>query len=138
MENKKDRFHPQLDSSIQTKARGLLHMEHEFIAHHIRRSDSGPREPHNLDATRKVLRRLLEALDGLQAWIMDSRSTRNTQSTRWTPSPDNGFQKRSKHSMNVFRSTRSLQDSTTKSSGLLTGVKYPRVGSSSWMPTSSD
>ena len=41
MENKKDRFHPQLDSSIQTKARGLLHMEHEFIAHHIKEDDSG-------------------------------------------------------------------------------------------------
>ena len=26
---------PQPDSSNQTKARGLLHMEHEYIAHHI-------------------------------------------------------------------------------------------------------
>ena len=30
-----DRFGPQLDPSVQPKARGLLHMEREYIAHHI-------------------------------------------------------------------------------------------------------
>ena len=30
---------PQPDLSNQTKARGLLHMEHEYIAHHISRKD---------------------------------------------------------------------------------------------------
>ena len=48
-------------------------MECEFIAHHIRRRDSGPRAPHSLDAARKVLGRLLE-----------------------TSSPSHGFQKHSK------------------------------------------
>ena len=35
-----DWFDPQPYSAIQPKARGLLHMEHEFIAHHIK-EDSG-------------------------------------------------------------------------------------------------
>ena len=35
------RFNPQPDSAIQPKARGLLHMEREFIAHHIKEDDSG-------------------------------------------------------------------------------------------------
>ena len=30
-----DRFDPQPDPSIQPKARGLLHMEREYIANHI-------------------------------------------------------------------------------------------------------
>ena len=37
---KKDWSDPQPDSAIQPKARGLLHMEREFIAHHIK-EDSG-------------------------------------------------------------------------------------------------
>ena len=36
-----DRNDPQPDPSVQPKARGLLHMEREYIAHHIRRKDSG-------------------------------------------------------------------------------------------------
>ena len=32
---------PQPDPSVQPKARGLLHMEREYIAHHIRRRNSG-------------------------------------------------------------------------------------------------
>ena len=36
-----DWFDPQLDSAIQPKARGLLHMEREFIVHHIKEDDSG-------------------------------------------------------------------------------------------------
>ena len=35
-----DCFDPHRDSAIQPKARGLLHMECEFIAHHIK-DDSG-------------------------------------------------------------------------------------------------
>ena len=62
-----DWIDPQPDSVIQPKARGLLHMEREFIARHIRRRDSGPRAPHSLDAARKVLGRLLEALKKLKA-----------------------------------------------------------------------
>ena len=31
----------QPDSTIQLRARGLLHMEREFIAHHIKEDDSG-------------------------------------------------------------------------------------------------
>ena len=62
-----DRNDPQPDPSIQPKARGLLHMECEYIAHHIGRRDSGPKAPHSLDVARKVLRRLLEALEKLQA-----------------------------------------------------------------------
>ena len=36
-----DKSNPQPDPSVQPKARGLLHMEREYIAHHIRRRDSG-------------------------------------------------------------------------------------------------
>ena len=36
-----DRFDPQPDSVIQPKARGLLHMEREFIAHHIKEDFRG-------------------------------------------------------------------------------------------------
>ena len=58
---------PQPDPSVQPKARGILHMEREYIAHHIRRRNSGPRAPHSLDAARRILGRLLEALERLQA-----------------------------------------------------------------------
>ena len=37
----KDRFDPQPNSSIQTKAQKLLYMEREFIAQHIKEDDSG-------------------------------------------------------------------------------------------------
>ena len=36
-----DRNDPQPDPSVQPKARGLLHMEREYIAHHIRRRNLG-------------------------------------------------------------------------------------------------
>ena len=36
-----DRNDPQPDPPVQPKARGLLHMEHEYIAHHILRKNSG-------------------------------------------------------------------------------------------------
>ena len=36
-----DKSDPQPDTPVQPKARGLLHMEREYIAHHIKRSDSG-------------------------------------------------------------------------------------------------
>ena len=36
-----DWFDPQPDSAIQPKAQRLLHMEREFIAHHIKEDDSG-------------------------------------------------------------------------------------------------
>ena len=36
-----DRNDPQPDPSVQPKARGLLHMEREYIAHYIRRNNSG-------------------------------------------------------------------------------------------------
>ena len=87
----------------------------------------GARAPHSLDATRKVLGRLLETPSGLQAQTMNSRSTQN-------------------HSMDIFRSTQRLWDSTMKSSGLvrpgaaglLTGMEYSGVGNSTWIrPTSS-
>ena len=37
----KDRFDPQPNSSIQTKAQELLYMEREFIAQHIKEDDLG-------------------------------------------------------------------------------------------------
>ena len=93
LKDPEDRDDPRPDPSIQPKARGLLHMEREFITQHIK-EDSGLE--HLIASTQpgKVLGRLLEVLDEA---LEDSRSTR-------------------KHSMNVFRSTRRLQDSTTKSS----------------------
>ena len=36
-----DRNDPQPDPSVQPKARGLLHMEREYIAHHIGRRNLG-------------------------------------------------------------------------------------------------
>ena len=40
-EGEKDWSDPQPDSTIQPKAQGLLHMEREFVAHHIKEDDSG-------------------------------------------------------------------------------------------------
>jgi len=36
-----DKNDPQPDPSVQPKARGLLHMERDYIVHHIRRKNSG-------------------------------------------------------------------------------------------------
>ena len=43
---------PQPDSVIQPKAWGLLHMEREYIAHHILKRRSGAWAPHSLDPTK--------------------------------------------------------------------------------------
>ena len=80
IKEEKDLSDPQHDSTIQPKTRGLLHMEREFIAHHIK-DDSG-------------LEHLIASMQ-----------------------PRNYSKDYPKHSVNVFRSTRCLQDSTTKSSG---------------------
>ena len=85
-----DWFDPQPDSAIQPKARGLLHMERDFITHHIK-EDSGLEhqiasmqqrkysEDYSKHSTKR--RRIPEALEALG---------------------------------DVFRSTRLLQDSTRK------------------------
>ena len=39
--NPEDGNDPQSDPTVQPKTRGLLHMEREYIAHHIRKRDSG-------------------------------------------------------------------------------------------------
>ena len=45
-------------------------MKREFIARHIKKLFRA-RAPHSLDATKEVLERLLEALDGLQDVAME-------------------------------------------------------------------
>ena len=87
-----DWFDPQPDSVIQPKARGLLHMERDFITHHIKEDlrlehliASMQQRKHSEDYSKHSTkcRRIPEALEALG---------------------------------DVFRSTQRLQDSTTKRS----------------------
>ena len=39
LKNPEDKDDPQPDPSVQPKAQGLLHMECEYIAHHIQRNE---------------------------------------------------------------------------------------------------
>ena len=48
-------FYPQSDSTIQPKAQGLLHMEREFIARHIKEENS---EREHLIASKQSIKAL--------------------------------------------------------------------------------
>ena len=58
-----DRFDPQPDSSIQPMARGLLHMEREFIAHHIKDNTLGLEHLTASKQSKDVFGKSLEVLD---------------------------------------------------------------------------
>ena len=121
-----DRNDPQPDPSVQPKARGLLHMEREYITHHIRRRNSWLEhliastqpEKHSKDYSR-------HSKDSKpEQWIPEA-----LESTRWT----------SLEVLNTCRTRlrRALELVRPGAAGLPTGIEYLRVGSSTWLcPTS--
>ena len=114
-------------------------MEREYIAHHISRKNSGlehlivsmqPRKcledysKHSIDC--KDGQQAPEALKALVAQTMDSR---NSRSTRRTPSEAlDACRTRLRRARGLIR---------PGAAGLLTDAEYPRVGSSTWICSTS-
>ena len=121
-----DRNDPQPDPSVQPKARGLLHMEREYIAHYIRRRNSGLEHP--------------IASIQLGKYSKDySRHSKDSKPEQWIPEALEGTRWTSSEVLNAcktrLRRTRGLV--RPRIARLLTGVEYSRVGSSTWIcPTS--
>ena len=67
-----DRNDPQPDLSVQPKARGLLHMECEYITHHIRRRNSG-------------LEHLIASMQPGKYSEDYSRHSKDSKPEQWTP-----------------------------------------------------
>ena len=67
-----DRNDPQPDPSVQPKARGLLHMEREYIAHHIKRKNSG-------------LEHLIASIQPRKYSEDYPKRSANSKSGQWTP-----------------------------------------------------
>ena len=63
---------PQSDPSVQPKARGLLHMECEYITHHIRRRNSG-------------LEHLIASMQPGKYSEDYSRHSKDSKPEQWTP-----------------------------------------------------
>ena len=121
-----DRNDPQLDPSIQPKARGLLHMEREYITHHIRRRNSGLEHliasvqpgKYSKDYSRCSMDFKLEQ------WIPEA-----LESTRWTSSEVlNAYRTRLRRARGLVR---------PRTVGLSTGTEYSRVGNNTWICPSS-
>jgi hypothetical protein len=89
-----DWFDPQPDSAIQHKARGLLHIEREFITHHIKEDDSG----------------LEHLIASMQPRKYSKNYSKHSMEHWWIPEALEVLEE-------SFRSTWCLQYSTTKSSG---------------------
>jgi len=117
----KDRSDPQPNSMIQPKARGLLHMEREYFAHHIWSRFQG--------MSTSQPRSKWKYLKDYSTYLIEE-----PESTRKMFRPLEVLE-------DAPSSTRRLQDSATKSSGLvrpgvaglLIGVECSRVRDSSWM-----
>ena len=76
----KDWSGPQPDSTIQPKARGLLHMEREYFAHHIDQY-FGAWTPHSLEATEstwrttwRIWRKALKQPEGCSDYLKYSKT----------------------------------------------------------------
>jgi len=117
-----DRNDPQPDPSVQPKARGLLHMEREHVAHHIKRRNLGLEhliasmqpEKYSKDYSRRSKDSKPEQ------WILEA-----LESTRWTSSEVlNACGTRPGRAQGLVR---------PGAAGLLTGMEYSRVGSIVWI-----
>ena len=121
-----DKSNPQPDPSVQPKARGLLHMEREYIVRHIRRWNSG-------------LEHLIASMQPEKYSEDYSRRSKDSkpeqlisealESTRWTSS-----EVLNACGTQLWRARGLVRPGAA---GLLTGMEYYRVGSSIWLcPTS--
>ena len=120
-EEEKDWSDPLPDSTIQPKARGLLHMEREYIAHHIK-EDFGAWAPHSLGATEST-------------WKTTCRTWRKVQKQ---PEGCSDYLKYSKTPRQVLdacmtRLRRARGLVRPRAAGLLTGIECSRVRDSTWM-----
>ena len=123
----KDKRYPQPDPSSQPKARGLLHMECEYIAHHIRRRNLG-------------LEHLIASMQ-LGKYLEDySRHSKDSKPEQWIPEALESTQRTSSEVLNACRTRLRRARGLVRpgAAGLLTGVEYSRVGNTAWgCPTST-
>ena len=123
-----DRNDPQPDPSIQSKARGLLHMEREYIAHHIRRR-------RNLGLEHLV------ASMRLGKYSEDySRHSKDSKPEHWIPEALEGTRWTSSEVLNACRTRLRRARGLVRPGvmGLLMGVEYSGVGSTAMVcPTST-
>ena len=122
-----DRNDPQPDPSVQPKARGLLHMECEYITHHIRRRNSG-------------LEHLIASMQPGKCSEDYSRCSKDSKPEQWIPDALESTRWTSSEVLNAcgtrLRRARGLV--RPGAAGLLTGMEYSRVGSTTWVrPTST-
>ena len=122
-----DRKDPQIDPSVQPKAQGLLHMESEYIAHYIRRRNSG-------------LEHLIASMQPRKYLEDYSRRSKDSKPEQWILEALESTRSTSSEVLNACRTrlrrTRGLV--RPGAVGLLTGVEYSRVGSTAWVhPTST-
>ena len=122
-----DKGNPQPDPSVQPKARGLLHMECEYIAHHIRRRNSG-------------LEHLIASMQPGKYSEDYSRRSKDSKPEQWIPEALESTRWTSSEVLNACRTRlrRARGLVRPRAAGLLIGVDYSRVGSTAWVhPTST-
>ena len=118
----KDKNDPQPDPSVQPKAQGLLHMEREYIAHHIRRRNSG-------------LEHLIASMQPGKYSEDYSRCSKDSKPEQWIPEAPESTRWTSLEVLNAHRTRLRRARGLVRpgAAGLLTGVEYSRVGSTAWV-----
>ena len=122
-----DRIDPQPDPLVQPKAWGLLHMEREYIAHHIRRRNSG-------------LEHLIASMQPGKYSEDYSRRSKDFKTEQWIPEALESTRWTSSEVLNACRTRLRRARGLVRpgAAGLLTGAEYSRVGSTAWVrPTST-
>jgi len=121
-----DRNDPPPDPSVQPKARGLLHMEREYIAHHIRRKNSGLE---HLIASTQPRKYSEDYSKRSKDPKPEQRTLGILGSTRWTSSEAlEACRTRLRRARGLVR---------PGAAGLLTGIEYFRVGRTAWVRLTS-
>ena len=113
-----ERNDPQPDPSIQPKARGLLHMEREYITHLIKRKNSG-------------LEHLIASMQPGKYSEDYSRQTKDFKPEQWIPKALESTRWTSSEVLKTCRTRLRRARGLVRlgAVGLLTGVEYSRVGS---------
>ena len=122
-----DKNDPQPDPSVQPKARGLLHMERDYNAHHIRRRNSG-------------LEHLIASMQPGKYSEDYSRRSKDSNPERWIPEALESTRWTSSEILNACRTRLRRVRGLVRpgAAGLLTGKEYSRVGRTAWvLPTST-
>ena len=122
-----DRNDPQPNPSVQPKAWRLLHMEREYIAHHIRRKNSG-------------LEHLIASMQPRKYSKDYSRRSKDSESEQWIPEALESTRWTSSEVLRACRTRlrRARGLVRPREAGLLTGPEYSRVGGTAWVhPTST-